>query len=144
MNRDFITERKNEEEIEEAKRKQRKAIGVKSLGVAYLAAGLGCLFGGMFSGLNRLVLTGLVLLFGGALALSLAILAVWYIKNAKKQLKKYGGSKKPYVYKGVVLAITITVAIVFGVCGFVIDFLFCIGAVVFFLAFILVFFGWQP
>ncbi len=144
MNRDFITERKNEEEIEEAKRKQRKAVRIKTLCVLWLVSGLGCLFGGMFSGLNWLVLTGLILLFGGAIALSVAVLAMGYVKNAKKQLEKYGGSKKPYIYKGVFLGITITAAIVFGVCGFVIDFLFCIGAVVCFLAFILAFFGWQP
>ena len=97
----------------------------------------------MFSEINGLVLAGLILLFGGALAASFAVLAVGYINHAKKDLAKYGGSVKPYIYKGVLLAATISVAIVFGVLGFVLSEYYLIGAVVSFFLFIIIIFGWQ-
>lgn len=143
-NHDFITEQENEREIEEAKRKQRKNVKVRAVLVCWLLAGLGCLFGGMFSGINWLVLTGLVLMFGGALLFSLVILGSYYVKSAQKDIKKYGGSIKPYIYKGATLLTAISVAVVFGVLGFVLSEYYLIGAVVAFFVFIIVFFAWQP
>lgn len=140
---DFITEQKNERELEEAKRKQRKKLFYKAGVAAWFVVSFGCLFGGMFSGINGLVLAGLILLFGGALLFSLAIIGSSYVKQAKKEIKKYGGSKKPYIYKGVLLAVTISVAIVFGVLGFVLSEYYLIGAVVSFFLFIIIIFGWQ-
>jgi len=140
---DFITEQKNERELEEAKRKQRKKLFYKAGVAAWFVVSFGCLFGGMFSKNNGLVLAGLILLFGGALAASFAVLAVGYINHAKKDLAKYGGSVKPYIYKGVLLAATISVAIVFGVLGFVLSEYYLIGAVVSFFLFIIIIFGWQ-
>lgn len=134
---------KNEREIEEAKRKQRKKLFYKAGVAAWFVVSFGCLFGGMFSEINGLVLAGLILLFGGALAASFAVLAVGYINHAKKDLAKYGGSVKPYIYKGVLLAVTISVAIVFGVLGFVLSEYYLIGAVVSFFLFIIIIFGWQ-
>lgn len=140
---DFITEQKNEQELEEARRKQRKNIKLRAFLACWLACGLGCLFGGMFAGINWLVYTGLGLMFGGALLFSLAIIGSSYVKQAKKEIKKYGGSTKPYIYKGVLLAATISVAIVFGVLGFVLSEYYLIGAVVSFFLFIIIIFGWQ-
>lgn len=141
---DFITEQKNERELEEAKRKQRKKLFYKAGVAAWFVVSFGCLFGGMFSGINGLVLAGLILLFGGALAVSFAVLAVGYINHAKKDLAKYGGSVKPYIYKGVTLSVSIAVAVAFGVCGFVLSEYYLIGSVVAFFVFIILIFGWQP
>ncbi len=135
---------KNEREIEEAKRKQRKKLFYKAGVAAWFVVSFGCLFGGMFSGINGLVLAGLILLFGGALAVSFAVLAVGYINHAKKDLAKYGGSVKPYIYKGVTLSVSIAVAVAFGVCGFVLSEYYLIGSVVAFFVFIILIFGWQP
>lgn len=135
---------KNEREIEEAKRKQRKKLFYKAGVAAWFVVSFGCLFGGMFSEINGLVLAGLILLFGGALAASFAVLAVGYINHAKKDLAKYGGSVKPYIYKGVTLSVSIAVAVAFGVCGFVLSEYYLIGSVVAFFVFIILIFGWQP
>ena len=141
---DFITEQKNERELEEAKRKQRKKLFYKAGVAAWFVVSFGCLFGGMFSEINGLVLAGLILLFGGALAASFAVLAVGYINHAKKDLAQYGGSVKLYIYKGVTLSVSIAVAVAFGVCGFVLSEYYLIGSVVAFFVFIILIFGWQP
>ena len=135
---------KNEEELERARQVGRKNVYVKTICAVWFVTGLGCLFGGMFSGLSWLVYTGLGVMFGGALLLSMVILGSAYVKNAKKDIEKYGGKKTSYIMKGAVLAAAIIVAIAFGVCGFVLNEYLFIGAIVSFFAFVIVFFAWQP
>lgn len=142
--KDYITRQKNEREIEEAKIKQRKNRRLSAIGIVWLAASLGCLFGGMFSGLSWLVITALVLLFGGAFLLSVFALGDGYIKDAKRSVAKYGGSIKPYVYKGIVLLLALISALAFGVLGFVLSEYYFIGTIASFFIFIIIVFAWHP
>ncbi|MDE5729492.1 MAG: hypothetical protein K2I20_04905, partial [Clostridia bacterium] len=95
---DFITEQKNERELEEAKRKQRNDKKLRAGLACWLVVGIGCLLGGMFAGINWLVFAGMGVLCGGVLLYSLIIIGAFYVKNAKKNVEKYGGSIKPYIY----------------------------------------------
>ncbi|MCM1296276.1 MAG: hypothetical protein NC311_12105 [Muribaculaceae bacterium] len=141
-NHDYIV-KKSAEDLENEKKQERKE-KLGRLGViAWLALGIGLLFGGMFSGINPLVYAGIGVLFGGALLASLIALGVWSFKSAIKNYKKHGGSKASYIMKAVVCIALILGALALGVCGFLISEGFIFGAIGAFFVFIVVFFGWR-
>lgn len=144
MENDFITEQKNERELEEAKRKQRKNIKLRAGLACWLVVGIGCFLGGALAGINELVFAAMGVLCGGVLLYSLIIIGSFYVKNAKKNVEKYGGSIKPYIYKGITLITAITAAIAFGVCGAVLSVYYIFGTVAFAFVFIIVIFAWRP
>lgn len=140
---DFIV-RKTAEDLEREKKLERKQKLRKLGGAVWLLAGLGLMFGGMFAGINWLVITGLAFLFGGALVLSAVLLAVFLIKQGKESYEKYGGSKTAYIMKAVVCCILIAAGVAFTVLAFIFSTYYIIGAIVAFGAMIVIVFAWQP
>ena len=136
--------KKTAEDLEREKKLERKQALRRLGGIVWILTGLGLMFGGMFAGINWLVITGLALIFGGAFAVSVVCLSVFLIRQAIHSYKKYGGRKTAYIMKAVVCCTLIAVGAVFAVLAIVLNGYFAIGAIVAFAAMIVLVFGWQP
>ena len=136
--------KKTAEDLEREKKFQRRQTFTRIGLAVYIVACLGIMFGGMFAGITWLVITGLVVLFGGAFVFSIVVLAVSAIKSGIKSYKKYGGSKTAYILKAVVCITLAVIGALFIVLGCVLDVLYLFGAMGAFGVMIVIFFGWQP
>lgn len=135
--------KKTAEDLEREKKLERRQT-LSRVGIAaYIVVCLGTLFGGMFAGINWLVITGLVALIGGAFLFSVVWFAVNAIKNDVQKYKKYGGSKTPYIIKNLVCLTLILVGAAFIALGFVLGVGYFIGAIVAFFVMIIIYFGWR-
>ena len=135
--------KKTAEDLEREKKLERKQTLRRVGGAAYIVVCLSLLFGGMFAGINWLVIAGLVALIGGAFVLSVVWFAVNAIKSDVQKYKKHGGSKTPYIIKNVVCLTLVLLGAAFVVLGFVLDVYYFIGAIVAFFVMIILYFGWR-